>query len=658
MAKIRILWFLFGLALASLFAGCLPAATPSPVPPTLTVTASPFKSQTPAATATASLTPSKTPIPSNTPLPSSTPGIQASLPPSLEGTRLPEASAPLTQANLGQAVELARWGQGISREIRFSADGRSLGLLSSIGQTLFDGQSFATLPFDEAQWASLFAPAIPGLEQRQTEKGIEIWRDGAQVGLIKASSAFFSPDRNLLAIPRSGSSLELWDATRAGRLGTFNAPESDENWVCGGIAAAGISPDRQWLAAGCADPAGIVIWHIPDGELKAKIGLPLDSYFALGLAFSPDASQVAGVVLGGDVCIWETTNGQLLRCLSGSRVNYYVGDVQLVFAPDGQTLVGGFPNGEVLAWQVNSGQLLKRLRPTAPSGAALAFSADGRLLAAAAFRDVRVWDTASGQPLSATRQPGAFKRAMLAAQPAALSGPSGEVEFVAFSPDGSTLIFGLDSSRLFWGRPGDERSYQPADLQTGEILAFTAGGDFVLAANLSSLQREQLTPVTHLHGPNLGVYAFSPDGQLFASSWPSSPTEYRLEVRRVSGNGLLWRQETSPPAQLAISPDNASLGMAISGSVEVWRIAEKTRQYRLRPHKQIDLACLAFSPDGQLLATAGSEGIIYLWNAADGLFLRTLEGHRGSIRDLAFSPDGSLLASVSADGSLRLWGVP
>lgn len=270
---------------------------------------------------------------------------------------------------------------------------------------------------------------------------------------------------------------------------------------------------------------------------------------------------------------------------------------------------------------------------------------------------------ASGIPPAASRypppvSPGRSNAPCWPRQPAALSGPSGEVEFVAFSPDGSTLIFGLDSSRLFWGRPGDERSYQPADLQTGEILAFTAGGDFVLAANLPSLQREQLTPVTHLHGPNLGVYAFSPDGQLFASSWPSSPTEYRLEVRRVSGNGLLWRQETNPPAQLAISPDNASLGMAISGSVEVWRIAEKTRQYRLRPHKQMDLACLAFSPDGQLLATAGSDGIIYLWNAADGLFLRTLEGHRGSIRDLAFSPDGSLLASVSADGSLRLWGVP
>lgn len=658
MAKIRILWFLFGLALASLFTGCLPAATSSPAPPTLTVTASPFKSQTPAATATTSLTPSKTLIPSNTPLPSSTPGRQANIPPRLEGTPLPAASAPLTRANLGQAVELARWGQGISREMRFSADGRSLGLLSGIGQTLFDGQSFEPLPFDEAQWASLFAPAVPGLEQRQTEKGIEIWRDGAQVGLIKASSAFFSPDRSLLAVPRSGLSLELWDATRAERLGTFNAPESDENWACGDIAAAGISPDRQWLAAGCADPAGIVIWHIPDGEMKAKIALPLDNYFVLGLAFSPDGSQLAGVILGGEVCIWETGNGQLSRCLSGSRVNYYVGDVQLIFAPDGQTLVGGFSNGEVLAWRVKSGQLLKRLHPAAPSGAALAFSADGRLLAAAAFREVRIWDTASGQPLSASRQPGAPKRAMLAAQPAALSGPAGDVEFVAFAPDGSSLVFGLDSGGLFWGRPGDERSYRPAELQTGEILAFTAGGDFVLAADLPTLQREQLAPVTELHGPNLGVYAFSPDGQLFASSWPSSPTTNRLEVRRVSGNGLLWRQETNPPAQLAISPDNASLGMAISGSVEVWRIAEEARQYKLRPHKQMDLSCLAFSPDGQLLATAGSDGIIYLWNAADGLFLRTLEGHRGSIRDLAFSPDGSLLASVSADGSLRLWGVP
>ncbi len=661
MAKIRSIWVLSGLAVASLLSGCFSIA-PTDQPTTLAIsaTASPGKSQTPAASATASLTPEKTPIPTNTLLPSATPNIRATIPPRLEGTRLPEVSAPLTRASLGQVVELVRWGQGISREIRFSADGRLLGVLSSTGQYLYNGQSFEKLPFAEEQWASLFAPVVPNLEQRRTEKGYEIWRDNELIGEIKASqsSAFFSPDRSLLVIPRKGLNVELWDATRAELLDTFTATESDGDWACGGIVAASVSPDRQWLAAGCADPAGIIVWNTGDGSLKNRIALSLESYFVRGLAFSPDGSELAGVVLGGDVCIWATANGQLSRCFNDSRVNYYVGEVQLVFAPDGQTLVGGFSNGEVLAWQARSGKLLKRLHPTAPSGAALAFSPDGRQVAAAAFDEVRVWDAASGLPLGAASQPGALKLAMLAAQPASLSGPSGDVEFVAFSPDGSALVFGRNSGGLFWGSPGNERSYRPAELLPGGILAFNPGGDFVVAADLPSLQRDQLTPVARLHGPNLGVYAFSPDGQLFASSWASSPTMNQLQVRSVSENGLLWRQETSPPAQLAISPDNASLGMAISGSVEVWRITEKTRQYKLRPHKQMDLACLAFSPDGQLLATAGSDGIIYLWNAADGLFLRTLEGHSGSIRDLAFSPDGHLLASVSADGSLRLWGVP
>jgi WD40 repeat protein/mono/diheme cytochrome c family protein len=64
-----------------------------------------------------------------------------------------------------------------------------------------------------------------------------------------------------------------------------------------------------------------------------------------------------------------------------------------------------------------------------------------------------------------------------------------------------------------------------------------------------------------------------------------------------------------------------------------------------------------FSPDGMLLATAGYDRDIHLWDVASGKLLRSMSSHNGAIYDLAFSPDGTVLASASGDGTCKLWEV-
>src|SRR5437762_9268008 len=66
---------------------------------------------------------------------------------------------------------------------------------------------------------------------------------------------------------------------------------------------------------------------------------------------------------------------------------------------------------------------------------------------------------------------------------------------------------------------------------------------------------------------------------------------------------------------------------------------------------------VAFSPDGKILATAGFDNIVKLWDFATGKELRTLTGHTGAVYCVAFSKDGTQLASSSLDKTIRLWTV-
>ncbi len=69
------------------------------------------------------------------------------------------------------------------------------------------------------------------------------------------------------------------------------------------------------------------------------------------------------------------------------------------------------------------------------------------------------------------------------------------------------------------------------------------------------------------------------------------------------------------------------------------------------------VAGVAFSSDGKLLASAGGDNTIKLWEVSTGTELRTFRGHAYSVNSVAFSPDGKTIASGSVDRTIKFWDV-
>lgn len=150
------------------------------------------------------------------------------------------------------------------------------------------------------------------------------------------------------------------------------------------------------------------------------------------------------------------------------------------------------------------------------------------------------------------------------------------------------------------------------------------------------------------------VVALSPDGTQFATV-PYYETSIKLwDVSSGQFLGVL-RGHEGAVVSIAYSPDGELLASVSQDmTVRLWRLSDGLCIHVLHGHTD-EVWSVGFSPNGSLLVSGSRDTTVKIWQVSDGTLVHTLEGHEDAVTSVSFSPDGDHVVSGSADTMMRAW---
>ena len=375
------------------------------------------------------------------------------------------------------------------------------------------------------------------------------------------------------------------------------------------------SPDGQHLASSGGRYGAVYVWHPPilanrlqNSPLKTR--LKKDQFTLPHLLFHPDGNMLASASPENTFSIWDIDAGERIALFTGHNASVSA----LTFSPCGQFLVSLDRDGATYEWDFKEGiataqsscasvpltSAESRPRPK------LVYLADSTLLAAGVNDNtLTVWDAKHSDKLGTLRN-------------------EQRPHHISFSPKGSQL----------------------AIVDTDKIQTWNIG---------ESMPR---TTVIRGHTSACGSVKFSPDGQTLAAGYWSGDIHLR-DAQELKLRTIFRCEGLNMIRSIDFSPCGNKLGAATSYDkiVRVWDIGKPDAPpVELTGHQAV-LYALAFSPKGDLLVSADSNGVLGVWDVEHDYELQMFTEETDWIWSIAFSPDGKHIVSAHHEKSAQLWDI-